>query len=110
MLLGAGTNIQLVGHSQTGWVFINGEQLHPEPSQAIRNHSPDGFSWGYSGSGCSQLALAFLLHELKDKELAQRFYQAFKSHFVSALPFGKDFELRVNLSGYFETVIKIDDL
>jgi len=110
VLLGATREITVRGISETRQVFVNGEELHPEPSQAIRNHSPDGFAWGYSGSGCSQLALALLLHELNDKELAQRFYQQFKSHFVSALPFGKDFEHKLVLSTYFETVIKVDDL
>lgn len=28
--------------------------------QEIRNHSPDGFNWGYAGSGPAQLALAIL--------------------------------------------------
>ena len=30
------------------------------PRQDLYNHSPDGFSWGYHGSGCAQLALALL--------------------------------------------------
>jgi hypothetical protein len=32
------------------------------PSLRHRNHSPDGFEWGYHGSGPAQLALAILLH------------------------------------------------
>ncbi len=35
--------------------------LSPEPSQEIINHSPDGFNWGYGGSGPAQLALGFYL-------------------------------------------------
>lgn len=30
----------------------------------VRNHSPDGFNWGYGGSGPSQLALAILIDHL----------------------------------------------
>jgi len=35
--------------------------LDPKPSQMLYNHSPDGFEWGYAGSGPAQLALAILL-------------------------------------------------
>jgi len=30
----------------------------PAPRSDLRNHSPNGFEWGYSGSGPAQLALA----------------------------------------------------
>lgn len=42
--------------------------LDPHFSQQFRNHSPDGFEWGYGGSGPAQLALGILLHA------AQHFY------------------------------------
>lgn len=32
------------------------------PRYDLRTHSPDGFEWGYGGSGPSQLALAILAH------------------------------------------------
>jgi hypothetical protein len=48
------------------------------PSLKLRNHSPSGFSWGYGGSGPSQLALAILLDYLGDRERALRLYQRFK--------------------------------
>jgi hypothetical protein len=44
-----------------GEVKLNDQVLDPARSQKVRNHSPDGFSWGYAGSGPSQLALAVLL-------------------------------------------------
>ena len=47
----------------------NGEVLDPKPSQKIRNHSPDGFEWGYGGSGPAQLALALLLDYVCDETL-----------------------------------------
>jgi uncharacterized protein (DUF2249 family) len=43
----------------------------------LRNHSPNGFEWGYQGSGPSQLALAILARELGD-EMALEYYQRFK--------------------------------
>ena len=30
--------------------------LKPERSQRVKNHSPDGFNWGYAASGPAQLA------------------------------------------------------
>jgi len=44
----------------------------------LRNHSPTGFAWGYSGSGPAQLALALLMDALGDAELALKHYQDFK--------------------------------
>ena len=42
-------------------VTVGGRLLDPFPSQAVRNHSPTGFAWGYGGSGPAQLALAILI-------------------------------------------------
>lgn len=65
--------------------WLNGEVFSPVRSLKIRNHSPDGFAWGYSGSGPAQLALAILLEET-DEETAQDLYQDFKSKVISNLP------------------------
>ena len=62
-------------------VFKNGTLLPAARSQAVRNHSPDGFNWSYGGSGPAQLALAILLEELP-VSLAARLYQQFKADFV----------------------------
>lgn len=43
-------------------IFVDGFQLYPKHSQDVYNHSPDGFNWGYHGSGCAQAALGILLH------------------------------------------------
>ncbi len=62
-------------------------ELTPYPSQKVINHSPDGFEWGYSGSGPSQLALAILL-DIYPRDIAEQFYQEFKSAFIA--PADKD--------------------
>jgi hypothetical protein len=49
-----------------------------DPRYDLRNHSPDGFNWGYGGSGPAQLALALLADALGDDQRAQRLYQDFK--------------------------------
>lgn len=56
--------------------------LSPKPSQHIYNHSPDGFNWGYGGSGPAQAALGILLDCL-GKELAIQYYQRFKWDLVA---------------------------
>lgn len=53
-------------------------ELSPGPSQNLYNHSPDGFQWGYGGSGPAQLALALLINATTDPDMALAFYQRFK--------------------------------
>lgn len=76
-------------------VFIDGVFLTPEKSLQYRNHSPDGFAWGYGGSGPAQLALAVLLHLAPDPEFAQRHYQEFKFAFIATAPKDSDLEIDV---------------
>lgn len=77
-------------------VSIEGESRSTPlpPRHDVRNHSPDGFQWGYGGSGPAQLALALCIHALacergitfavafpRSQELidrASRVYQDFK--------------------------------
>lgn len=72
------------------------QQLMPQKSQEILNHSPDGFSWGYGGSGPSQLALALLLYYLpagkKNEGLAVETHTMLKDDIISHLPQG-DFDI-----------------
>ena len=56
--------------------------LSPNASLRLVNHSPTGFSWGYMGSGPSQLALAILLDFTGNEELSLKYYQRFKEDFV----------------------------
>lgn len=35
-------------------VYVDDKPLSEVPSQKIMNHSPDGFNWGYGGSGPAQ--------------------------------------------------------
>lgn len=55
------------------------------------NHSPDGFEWGYYGSGPSQLAYAILRYTYGKifvdqkfaQELAEEFYMTFKQEVIA---------------------------
>ena len=74
------------------YVFMFDKRLDPAKSLGLRNHSPDGFAWGYYGSGPSQLALAILL-ELTSEQVALHFYQDFKTEIIAHLPVGEDFSM-----------------
>lgn len=65
-------------------VWLDDEWLDPGPSQKIHNHSPDGFNWGYGGSGPAQLALAIIL-KLTGKPDG---YQDFKWNVIAKIPSG----------------------
>jgi hypothetical protein len=41
-------------------IQVDGVALQLGPSLKIQSHSPDGFEWGYGGSGPAQAALAIL--------------------------------------------------
>lgn len=55
-------------------------------SQKLVNHSPNGFNWGYGGSGPSQLALGLLLEVSSNNDLSLRYYQDFKWEIIASLP------------------------
>jgi hypothetical protein len=59
-------------------VKIDDVVLSPRRSQEVWNHSPDGFEWGYGGSGPAQLALAILLEAGLTPERAQHYALRFK--------------------------------
>lgn len=82
----------LKGQFSTRTVLLDGVLLSPKRSQQVYNHSPDGFNWGYGGSGPSQLALAIVL-ELTGKSIG---YQEFKWNFIARLP-QTDFEEEFSL-------------
>ena len=67
-------------------ISVDGRRLDPGPSLQIRNHSPTGFEWGYSGSGPAQTSLAVLLDLGVSKEDAAKHYQDFKSEFIATQP------------------------
>ena len=56
-----------------------------DPRFDLRMHSPDGFEWGYHGSGPCQLALALVADATGDDELAKRVYLLFMHRIVSGL-------------------------
>lgn len=91
--------VRIQGYAKTRRVTINGESLSPKESQAIRNHSPDGFCWGYEGSGPAQLALAICL-KFDVGYYAEMYYQDFKREVVAKLPIDEDFDIDIDVEAW----------
>jgi hypothetical protein len=53
-----------------------------KPLGHVCKHSPDGFEWGYGGSGPADLALS-ILADCLGQDRANRLYQDFKWAFVA---------------------------
>lgn len=90
--------IKLRGNPKTGRIYINGILLKPDKSQGIVNHSPDGFSYGYMGSGPSQLALAMCIRFFGEDK-AREVYMQFKHDVIAKLPQGK-FEEEIDIESF----------
>ena len=92
--------IRLKGRMYDRMVWLNGEPLSPAESQKVRNHSPDGFNWGYAGSGPAQLALAICMKLWPGSEGGTDVnYQKFKFAVIGGIP-QNDFDLILNLNKY----------
>ncbi len=65
---------------------MDSEPRHLDPRPVLYNHSPDGFAWGYQGSGPAQLALAILADHCANERAALEHYQAFKRAVIANLP------------------------
>ena len=71
---------------QQVFVTSNGQVRQLPPRNDLRNHSPDGLSWGYVGSGPAQLSLAMLMQVLEDWPRVQPIYQIFKERLIARIP------------------------
>lgn len=75
-------------------VWVDKLRLSLAASTKIRNHSPDGYNWGFGGSGPAQLAIALCLDFLEgDADRAQAVYQDFKFAIVAKLHQRSDWQL-----------------
>lgn len=84
--------MKIRGVWETRKAWIGEQELSPEKSQKLYNHSPDGYNWGYCGSGPAQLALALLLEYSPTVDFAVHHHQAFKFDVIAPLLQNKDFE------------------
>lgn len=87
-------------------VWLNGRRVMSGLEYV--SHSPDGFNWGYGGSGPAQLAAAVLIEYHQQRgcfgieawELSRPHYQRFKTEVISGIKNGEDFDIEVDLSKY----------
>ena len=68
-------------------VVTGSKRMRPlNPRNDLWDHSPDGFAWGYGGSGPAQLALALAADVLGDDQRAVRIHQQLKFELVARWP------------------------
>lgn len=84
---------EITGDWKSRRVCIDGKPLTADASLRVFNHSPDGFAWGYGGSGPAQLALALLMRFGLDKQTAVYYHQKFKDELISPLPMQENFTM-----------------
>ena len=82
--------MKIIGDVFTRELFFAGEEIKNDTS--LVNHSPDGFMWGYAGSGPAQAAFMILytyfqkiqkLSPKKAEEETRKLYQDFKFAFIA---------------------------
>lgn len=95
--------VKIEGDADTLTVKVNGSRLLIAPGLRIYNHSPQGFNWGYGGSGPAQLSIAILLRVLKDEILVRQLYQDFKRDFVAKWRFKEHIEETIDVWGWVKS-------
>lgn len=83
--------IEYIGLGNSREVFVQGVPLDPLFDEV--NHSPDGFNWGYGGSGPHQLSYAILRHYYGDADFVKKHYRVFTHEVIANLPMDNDFVL-----------------
>jgi hypothetical protein len=96
-------NHHLRGDHATRRVWLDGRELLPAASQRVYNHSPDGFCWGYGGSGPAQLALAICLELTRSQRVALALYQQFKREVIAGLP--DDFDIDFDFGAHYQEIV-----
>lgn len=92
-----------IGYEEVDDTLQQVKQLSPERSQSLMNHSPNGFNWGYRGSGPAQCALGILLDVTDSQTIALRWYQDFKSEVIAHIPTDKKSQMSaVNIQEWLE--------
>jgi hypothetical protein len=66
-------------------VEADGSRTELPPRFDLSRHSPDGFQWGYEGSGPAQLALAICADVLENDGRALELYQSFKRDVIARI-------------------------
>jgi hypothetical protein len=79
------------GSAQVRW-YPN--DAKPEPVPHVKEHSPSGLNWGYTGNGPADTALSILTHAARQQEIADELHQQFKRDVIADLEPNQPFELQ----------------
>ena len=82
-------------NTSKGALVDRSDEKKLDPRADLIEHSPDGFEWGYGGSGPAQLALAIIADTLRDRmpnkaeadRMTMTVYQDFKMHIIQGLSY-----------------------
>ena len=74
------------GRYPTVTVHLGNVAEETRPLEHILRHSPDGFEWGYGGSGPTDLALALVADVLGDRNPTPHLYQRVRNQLVAQIP------------------------
>lgn len=98
--------MNIAGNAEDRSIFVDGQELFPGPSLEKFRHSPDGFNWGYHGSGPAQLALALTMKAAErlnvPLEALWPWYQEVKAEYVATWPQGHDFDVDADIEGFLQ--------
>lgn len=72
---------------------ISSSSSFEHPLFHVCKHSPDGFNWGYGGSGPADLSLSILTDYYGNNTSPVNCYQDFKQSVIASLPQGEGFTL-----------------
>lgn len=86
------TQNRKIYRGMAGGIVMVAEGGRVEPLNHIVRHSPDGFSWGFHGSGPAELAHCLLVEHL-GREVEPAVYQQFKAEVIAKLPMDDDWML-----------------
>ncbi len=67
-------------------VLVYGRPGNPTPLKHLVRHSPDGFEWGYGGSGPADLARSIVGDVMGRPDPPPAIYQRVKAALVATLP------------------------
>lgn len=101
--------IVIEGNYKTKEVWINSKQLLFDDSKIIFDHFTPHFSWGSSGPGAAQLALAILFEITKNKKISMILHHVFKNEFFAHLS-QSDFKITLNIGEWFRNNIEKDNM
>ena len=76
-------------------IKVNGHYISLKKSLRVHDHSPEGFHWGYGGSGPAQTAIA-ILQDVFGDEFADQHHQEFKWRVISRMPDKEEFKIVVD--------------